>query len=253
MKRFIVYIICTFWIGTLLNGRSWTNREGQTMEADYYGTEETGGEIVVVFRKSDGLGYRFPLKELSAEDQLYISSGKAAEEASAKGNQAASVSPPAPTERAKTAFENEITQNLVRSERRGLSAVGSDEIGAKDYYAIYYSASWCPPCRAFTPDLVSFYKRQQKRNGDKFEIIFVSSDRDENAMVGYMRDYSMPWPALDYKKIRASRTLTQYRGRGIPCLVLVDKNGEVISDSYEGDKYVGPTKVLRDLAAKLRD
>jgi len=44
---------------------------------------------------------------------------------------------------------------------------------------IYFSAHWCPPCRSFTPQLADAY---EKCMGDKnFEIIFLSSDRDENA------------------------------------------------------------------------
>ena len=34
----------------------------------------------------------------------------------------------------------------------------------------------CPPCRQFTPALASVYNKL-KRKGEKFEIIFVSSDR----------------------------------------------------------------------------
>jgi nucleoredoxin len=39
----------------------------------------------------------------------------------------------------------------------------------------------------------------------------------------------------------------KYAGTGIPCLVLVDASGAVLSHSYEGKTYVGPSKVLRDL------
>ncbi len=42
---------------------------------------------------------------------------------------------------------------------------------------IYFSAHWCPPCRAFTPNLVKF----RDKNKDEFEIVFVSSDKDEAA------------------------------------------------------------------------
>lgn len=243
MRYLILPILCIVFISSLLEARTWTNREGQTMEADYSGTQEAGGKVFVLFVKSDGVRYQFPLTELSEDDQLYISSGKAATETPV---------PVVVNKRAKTSFENEIARNLVRSDGRRLSRIRSDEIDPKEFYVIYYSASWCPPCRAFTPKLVDFYKQQQKENGDNFEIIFVSSDNDEDAMTKYMRDYAMSWPALDYSKIKASRALNRYSGRGIPCLVLVDKNGEVISHSYEGDRYVGPNKVLRDLEAKLK-
>lgn len=221
------------------------------MEADYAGTQDVGGVVMVAFLKSDGVRYQFPLKQLSGVDQLYISSGKAAAEMPVPADPLRNTATAA--ERAKTSFENDIARSLVRRDGRRLSRVRNDEIKPKDYYAIYYSASWCPPCRVFTPKLVDFYNEQQKENGEKFEIIFVSSDNDEAAMASYMRDYNMAWPALDYEKKASSRALTQFSGRGIPCLVLVDKDGKVISHSYEGGKYVGPTKVLRDLQAKLQE
>ena len=43
---------------------------------------------------------------------------------------------------------------------------------------IYFSAHWCPPCRGFTPVLKDAYEdlKEQDKN---FEIVFVSSDRDQ--------------------------------------------------------------------------
>jgi hypothetical protein len=43
--------------------------------------------------------------------------------------------------------------------------------------------------------------------------------------------------------------LTKYAGDSIPCLVVVDAAGNVISDTYAGKNYLGPDKVIEDLAA----
>ena len=64
-----------------------------------------------------------------------------------------------------------------------------------------------------------------------------------------MRDMQMPWPAVKFEKIAENLALRRYAGEGIPCLVLVDAAGTVISDSYVGKSYVGPDKVLADLNA----
>lgn len=64
--------------------------------------------------------------------------------------------------------------------------------------ALYFSAHWCPPCRAFTPQLAAWYDKFKKtENGDKFEIIFVSSDRDSGSFKEYYKE--MPWLALPYE------------------------------------------------------
>ena len=128
-----------------------------------------------------------------------------------------------------------------------------DDAALKDvkYYAVYYSASWCGPCRAFTPDLVTWYKRNKKKN-PHFELIFVSSDRSAADMAAYMKDDNMEWPALAFDKKSSVSALTKYSGRGIPCLVLIDNAGTVISHSYEGETYVGPRKVLEDIEKTLK-
>jgi thiol-disulfide isomerase/thioredoxin len=38
---------------------------------------------------------------------------------------------------------------------------------------LYFSAKWCPPCRAFTPQLAEFYN-SKRGTTDEFEIVFVS-------------------------------------------------------------------------------
>ena len=73
----------------------------------------------------------------------------------------------------------------------------SEFAGEGKVFGIYFSAHWCPPCRAFTPQLAEWYKKFKKgANGDNLEIVFVSSDRDETAFKEYFAE--MPWHALSY-------------------------------------------------------
>ena len=69
-------------------------------------------------------------------------------------------------------------------------------------------------------------------------------------MEQYMTAFKMPWSALSHNKAR-SREVVQYAGNGIPCLVLVDKDGKVISDSYVKGQYVGPGRVMHELKTLL--
>ena len=151
------------------------------------------------------------------------------------------------TAREKTDFEQSISRNLVRLQDDKLKRVPADSIDTKDYYAIYYSAHWCPPCRKFTPKLVDFYNEAIGHH-DNIEVIFVSSDQNEDKMEAYMKKAGMRWLALDFDKKdnKSSKKLTGYVGRGIPHLVVVDKNGKVLLDSVVDGEYVGPYKVLED-------
>merc|ERR1712054_602416 len=91
---------------------------------------------------------------------------------------------------------------------------------------LYFSAHWCPPCRSFTPQLSKWYSEGLK---DKdFEIVFVSSDRDEEAFKSYHAE--QPWLALDFADRKAKEQLSNLFGvRGIPTLVIVDKDGTTIT------------------------
>jgi len=134
-----------------------------------------------------------------------------------------------------------LKDDLVVADGKKLKKFDESALAQTKYYAIYYSAAWCGPCRAFTPDLVKWYKRNKNEN-PHFELIFVSSDRSEEDMAAYMKEDDMAWPALDFNKNKSNRTLTQYAGNGIPCLVFVDAEGKVLSDSYEAKATSGRAK-----------
>ncbi len=140
---------------------------------------------------------------------------------------------------------------LVESKGRKVDKFDDAALAQSKYYAIYYSASWCGPCRAFTPDLVRWYKRNKSKN-PQFELIFVSSDRSAEDMAAYMKEDGMDWPALAFDNKKDTPGLTKYSGRGIPCLVFIDETGKVLSDSYVDGKYVGPRKVLEDMEKILK-
>ncbi|XP_048132428.1 probable nucleoredoxin 1 [Rhodamnia argentea] len=99
---------------------------------------------------------------------------------------------------------------------------------------LYFSASWCGPCRRFTPTLVEVYNELSPR-GD-LEIIFVSGDKDEESFSGYFS--KMPWLAIPFSDSDIRSSLNKvFKVRGIPRLVFLDGAGTVSTDS--GVKIVG--------------
>ena len=157
--------------------------------------------------------------------------------------------PSAPEAAPPSPFLQTLKPELVSIEGGRLQPLGDRTFGNAKFIAVYFSASWCPPCRAFTPELVKFYQ-QQKQAGAAMEVILVSSDKDRAAMERYMKEHAMPWPAVQFEKRRSS-ALSKFAGKGIPCLTLLDENGKVLARSYEGSRYVGPRKVLNELAQRL--
>ena len=142
-------------------------------------------------------------------------------------------------------MQRRLTGKLVRLQGSSLKPVDAASLGGVKYYALYYSASWCGPCKQFTPELVRDYQ-QLKAQYPQFEVVFISGDHNAGAMRDYMREDRMAWPALNYEARSGAAELMRYGGPGIPCLVLVDDQGAVLSDSFENGNYVGPRKVLAD-------
>jgi len=97
---------------------------------------------------------------------------------------------------------------------------------------LYFSAHWCPPCRGFTPKLIDTYKKVKEAEKE-FEIIFVSSDSDENAFKEYFGE--MPWLALPYSERDVKEKLSSHFGvEGIPTFVMIGEDGKVISNNCRG-------------------
>ncbi|EPY40136.1 tryparedoxin [Angomonas deanei] len=91
----------------------------------------------------------------------------------------------------------------------------------------YFTASWCPPCRGFTPQLVEFYNKFHESK--KFEIIAVTWDEKEEDWTPYYE--KMPWLALEYKERKNIEFLTNgFQVQSIPTLIGVDgSTGEIIT------------------------
>jgi nucleoredoxin len=105
---------------------------------------------------------------------------------------------------------------------------------------IYFSAHWCPPCRAFSPELVKFRNANQK----DFDVVFVSSDRTEAAQFGYMKDVKMDWPAVPFGSPIIRKLAEKYNVEGIPTLIIVDSKGNLITENGRADVTNNPETAL---------
>ena len=102
---------------------------------------------------------------------------------------------------------------------------------AGKFVGVYFSAHWCPPCRAFTPKLVKF----RNENREEFEVVFASSDRSPEAQFDYMRGAGMEWLTLPHRGPDANRLAQKFGVRGIPMLVILSPEGKVISSNGRAD------------------
>lgn len=150
------------------------------------------------------------------------------------------------------ALERALAGKLVRLEGGTLRPFDGARLTGVKFYAIYFSAGWCPPCREFTPGFVDAYEKIRALYPE-FEVVLVNHDKSPADMFAYMRDDKMAWPAVRWDQIRGAAELNRYCGDGIPCLVLVDENGKVLSDTNRWGRYVGADAVLDDTWKILRE
>ena len=112
---------------------------------------------------------------------------------------------------------------------------------------IYFSAHWCPPCRKFTPQLVAFRDTVAKQN---FEIVFVSFDKDKEAMAGYMKETKMGWLAIPFDAAQRKAVADEFDVHGIPTLIILDKDGKTITKSGRGDVTTKGNEALKGWMTK---
>ncbi len=111
---------------------------------------------------------------------------------------------------------------------------------AAEVVCVYFSAHWCPPCRAFTPMFAKFYEEANKGSTDKkkLEVIFVSCDQDEKSFNDYFA--TQPWIAVKWSADR-QKMGTEMGISGIPAVLVMNKDGSVKSKNGRGDVSSGKT------------
>jgi nucleoredoxin len=108
--------------------------------------------------------------------------------------------------------------------------VSSKKLEGK-FVGLYFSASWCGPCRKFTPKLIEF----RDQYADDFEVILVGGDGSKKAQANYMKKYAMPWLAMENQCAEAKLASKLSEVEYIPYLVILDSHGKIVTKSGKAD------------------
>lgn len=109
--------------------------------------------------------------------------------------------------------------------------------------ALYFSAHWCPPCRAFTPSLVKF---RDAHADDDFEIVFISLDNSDGEKKTYIQEMDMKWLTVPGASSPEAQKLAQkFQIRGIPSLIVLGPDGSVVTENGREDVMIAPDKALQ--------
>jgi thiol-disulfide isomerase/thioredoxin len=97
-------------------------------------------------------------------------------------------------------------------------------------------ATWCGPCLEEMVNIRKYYERYHAKG---FEVIGISTDEERSALEAFLKENELPWTIVfdqarevDGKEPMALR----YGVMGIPCLVLVGKDGKVLALDPRGEE-----------------
>lgn len=91
-------------------------------------------------------------------------------------------------------------------------------------------ATWCPPCRQETPDLVRVARRYEKKG---LRVAGISADEGAPSVVrDFVEQYGIPYPVLMLSESEDGAALP-FVVAGLPTTVLLDRQGR-IAQTYIG-------------------
>ena len=97
-------------------------------------------------------------------------------------------------------------------------------------------ATWCGPCVAEIPNVLEQYEKYHK---DGFEVVGISLDQEREALEKFVTEQKLPWPILfeEPKGDGWQHPLATFYGiSGIPTVVLIGRDGKVITLDARGEK-----------------
>jgi hypothetical protein len=131
--------------------------------------------------------------------------------------------------------------------------VDAGELADKKLFLLYFGGKRCPRCVQTTPLLVSTMTDLQPKHPE-LQVILCGEDEQTPAMLQYMVDDKITWPALPMETRRHNRVYFFSYTKGgslLPELVLVDRAGNVLADSDDHRGHFDPVDFIQKLPATV--
>ena len=114
----------------------------------------------------------------------------------------------------------EVLKGQQLLKKTGVVVDADEALQGKKIICFYFSALWCPPCKAFTPVLTEFYQvikmtliyqfntkspieyvlifQELVKEEEPIEVIFVSGDNSPDELLANMKAFHGDWLAVQH-------------------------------------------------------
>jgi len=212
MKILLCSFIITGLIANALQARTWTSSDGsRTFEGTLRSYNSSTGEVTVLI---NGRAVDFPESKLSEADIAFLK-----EQDQEKANSS-------------TMEEESVVEAVVKKAKLhrldGKRFRRAELEKTPEYYIFYFSASWCPPCRAAAPGMVEKYQSAIPDNA-KVAMIHVSLDQTDDAAESWATAEGFPWLTVLPDDLDRSKLIQYKTTSAVPECIVYRANGEEVS------------------------
>ena len=100
-------------------------------------------------------------------------------------------------------------------------------------------ATWCGPCIRELPNVRAVYEKHKAKG---FDIVGISIDQDLDALQAFNDQHKLPWVTLAGEETQD--LAKRYGVRGIPTMMLIDKDGKVVGVAHRVEELAGKLEAL---------